>query len=43
MKRTGFSELSKKLRVSKSRGLEAVLKADLISAVLKALDDQQLN
>ncbi len=30
-------ELAKKLKVSKSRGLEAVLKADLIDAVLKAI------
>lgn len=40
MKHTSAVELSKKLKISKSRGLEAVIKADLISAVLKAIDDQ---
>ena len=42
MKQTSASELSKKLKISKSRGLEAIIKADLISAVLKAVDAQRL-
>jgi len=36
MKTTLSADLAKKLKISKSRGLEAVLKADLIDAVLKA-------
>jgi predicted XRE-type DNA-binding protein len=36
MKKTPSSELAKKLKISGSRGLEAVLKAELIDAVLKA-------
>lgn len=36
MKTTQSHELAKKLKISKSRGLEAVMKADLIDAVLKA-------
>lgn len=41
MKHSTATELSKKLGVSKSRSLEAVIKADLISAVLKAVSDQE--
>ena len=37
MKNTNSQDLAKKLKISKSRGLEAVLKADLIDAVLKAV------
>ncbi len=37
MKPSSVNELSKKLGVSKSRGLEAVLKAELIDAALKAI------
>jgi predicted XRE-type DNA-binding protein len=40
MKHTSAAALSKKLKISRSRGLEAIIKADLISAVLKAIDDQ---
>lgn len=39
MKHTSAAELSKKLGISKHRGLEAVMKADLISAVLKAVEN----
>lgn len=35
MKRTTASQLSKQLNVPKARGLEAVVKAQLISAVLR--------
>jgi len=42
MKHSSAAELSKKLKISKSRGLEAVIKADLISAVLKAAGAQGL-
>lgn len=36
------AELSKKLGISKSRSLEAIMKADLITAVLKAVSNQEL-
>ncbi len=42
MKKTTSSNLSKKLNISKARSLEAVLKAELISAVLKASKEQEL-
>jgi len=42
MKKTTSSDLSKKLNLSKARSLEAVLKAELISAVLKASKEQEL-
>ena len=42
MKHSSALELSKKLKISKSRGLEAVLKADLISAVLAAIGEQHV-
>ncbi len=42
MKRSTANELAKKLKISKSRGLEAILKADLISAVLKAVKDEEM-
>ena len=42
MKQSSAPELSKKLKISKSRGLEAIIKADLISAVLKAVVAQRL-
>jgi predicted DNA binding protein len=35
MKKTSAARLAKKLGISKSRGLEAVMKAQLISAVLR--------
>lgn len=35
--KTSAAELAKKLKVSKARALEAVLKADLIDAVLKTV------
>ena len=36
MKPTPSNDLAKKLKISKSRGLEATIKADLIDAILKA-------
>ena len=36
MKTTSGSDLAKKLKISKSRGLEATMKADLIDVILKA-------
>jgi predicted XRE-type DNA-binding protein len=42
MKKTTSSDLSKKLNISKARSLEAVLKAELISAVIKASKEQEL-
>lgn len=42
MKHTSSPELSKKLNIPKARSLEAVIKADLISAVLKSAKDQEL-
>ncbi len=42
MKTTHSQDLAKKLKISKSRGLEAVLKADLIDAVLKAAKSSAL-
>lgn len=38
MRTTNANELAKKLKIPKSRGLEAILKADLIEAVLKAIE-----
>jgi predicted XRE-type DNA-binding protein len=38
MKTTSSQELAKKLKISKSRALESVLKADLIDAVLKTVE-----
>ena len=35
--KTNANELGKKLRISNARSLEAVMKADLIDAVLKAI------
>ena len=40
--KTSANELSKKLRVSKARGLEAVIKAELIDAVLKTMAKERL-
>jgi predicted XRE-type DNA-binding protein len=37
MKRTTANELSKKLKISKSRAIEAVLKANLVAEILKAV------
>lgn len=42
MKHTSATDISKKLKISKSRSLEAVIKADLIAAVLKAGVEQGL-
>ncbi len=42
MKYTSGTEISKKLKISKGRGLEAIMKADLLSAVLKAAVEQGL-
>lgn len=42
MKKTTSSELSKKLKISKGRSLEAVIKADLISAILLSAKEQEL-
>ncbi len=41
-KRTSGTDLSKMLEVSPARGMEAVMKAQLISAVLKAVEKQGL-
>ncbi len=40
--KTSAAELAKKLKVSKARGLEAVLKADLIDAILKTIEREGL-
>ena len=42
MKKATPSELSKKLKISKSRSLEAIIKADLISAILESAKEQEL-
>lgn len=42
MKTTSSADLAKKLKISKSRSLESVIKADLITAVLKSAEDQDL-
>lgn len=42
MKKTTGLELSKKLGISKARGMEAVIKAKLITAVLKAAEKKGL-
>jgi predicted XRE-type DNA-binding protein len=38
--KTTASDLAKKLKISKSRALEAILKANLIDAVLKVADQE---
>ncbi len=40
--KTSATELAKKLGVSKARGLEAVMKAELIEAVLKTMAKKRL-
>jgi predicted XRE-type DNA-binding protein len=40
MKKTSAQELSKKLRISPARGMEAVIKAQLISAVIKSISKE---
>jgi predicted XRE-type DNA-binding protein len=42
MKRTSGSELAKKLGISPARGMEAVIKAQLISAIIKAAEKAKL-
>jgi predicted XRE-type DNA-binding protein len=42
MKKTSASDLAKQLNVSKARSLEAVMKARLISAVLKEAEHRNL-
>ena len=42
MKKSSGYELAKKLHISPSRGIEAVLKAQLITAVLKEMRRQHL-
>ena len=42
MKKSSASELSSKLNISNARGLEAVMKAELISAILKATQKQKV-
>lgn len=42
MKYTNATELSKKLKISKSKGLEAILKADFISAILETVKRQKI-
>jgi predicted XRE-type DNA-binding protein len=39
-KTTSASDLAKKLKISKARGLEATLKADLIDAVLETVSEE---
>ena len=42
MKRTSAAELSRKLGVSPARGMEAVIKAQLIDAVLRVVERQSM-
>lgn len=42
MKKSTPSELAKKFNISKSRSLESIIKADLISAILKSVKEQNL-
>jgi predicted XRE-type DNA-binding protein len=42
MKKTSGSELAKQLGISPARGMEAVIKAQLITAVLKAAEKLKL-
>ena len=42
MKKSSGSELAKKLGVTPARGMEAVIKAQLISAVLKSISKSKL-
>lgn len=42
MKKTTGLELAKKLKISKTRGIQAVLKAQLISEILKEVKKQNL-
>lgn len=42
MKKTTSAELAKKFKLSKARSLEAVIKADLISAILDSAKEQEL-
>jgi predicted XRE-type DNA-binding protein len=42
MKKTSGSELAKKLGISPARGMEAVIKAQLISAIIKAAENAKL-
>lgn len=42
MKKTSAADLAKQLKISKARSLEAVMKARLISAVLKEVERQGL-
>jgi predicted XRE-type DNA-binding protein len=42
MKKTSGAELAKQLGISPARGMEAVIKAQLISAVLKAAEKSKL-
>ena len=42
MKRTSGIELAKKLGISPARGMEAIIKAQLISAVIKAAEKAKL-
>lgn len=41
-KKTSGTELSKMLGISPARGIEAVMKAQIISAVLKVVEDEGL-
>lgn len=42
MKKSSAIELSSKLNISNAKGLEAMMKADFISAILKAILKQKL-
>lgn len=42
MKRTSAQELSKKLKISPARGMEAVIKAQLIGAIIKSITKERV-
>jgi predicted XRE-type DNA-binding protein len=42
MKKTSATGLAKQLNISKARGLEAVIKAQLISAILREVERREL-
>lgn len=42
MKRTSAQELSKKLGISPARGMEAIIKAQLIGAILKVISRERM-
>ena len=42
MKHTSSFELAKKLKIPRARALEAILKADLIESILKAIERDEI-